>query len=247
MTWPPGWHPDPTARFELRYYNGQRWTSDVSVDGQRFVDHLESSQVPGGGHPGWAPIPQIERAPSRAFAIASFWVAVGSFVCGWIPFVFVLAIGGAVAAFIFGVMALRRERRQPARGRGYAIAGLVLAIAALGSSAVGFLLTRTVMREVNSFLEAGPNTAGIDSCVTADGLTTLDGSITNDDSTAHRYTVVVSYRSNGDVLSTDQISVPSVDPGDTATLHASAFTDDSAEVECRIDTVNGPQPFAPTP
>jgi len=246
MTWPPGWHPDPTGRFEFRYYNGQRWTSDVSVDGQRFVDQLESSQAPGGGHPGWGSAPQFERGPSRAFAVASFWVAFGSFVCGWIPFIFVIAIGGAVAAFIFGVMALQRERRQPARGRGYAIAGVVLAVAALGSSAVGFLLTRTVMREVNSFLEAGPHSVSIDSCVTTGSVTVLDGSITNEDTRTHTYTVSVSYRSDGAVKDSDQIAVRSVAPGETATFQATGFPDATA-VECRVDSVRGPQPFAPLP
>ncbi|MBK9972846.1 MAG: DUF2510 domain-containing protein [Acidimicrobiaceae bacterium] len=37
---PAGWHPDPTGRFEFRYYNGQRWTADVSLNGQRFIDEV---------------------------------------------------------------------------------------------------------------------------------------------------------------------------------------------------------------
>ena len=204
-------------------------------------------QPPAGGLPGWAPSPQFARGPSRAFALASFWVAFGSFLCGWIPFVFAVAIGGAIAALVFGIIALRRERRQAARGRGYAIAGIVLAVAALGSSAVGFVLTRTVMREVNAFLEVGPHSVRIDSCETADGLTTLDGTITNDDTRAHRYILLVSYRTDDEQLESDQISVPSVDPGQTATLHATAFVGDAVSVECRIDAVNGPQPFAPVP
>jgi hypothetical protein len=134
------------GRFEFRYFNGQRWTSDVSVNGQRYVDQLESSPAPA-ALPGWGPTPQFApKGPSRAFAVASFWVALGSVVFGWIPFVFVLTIGGAVTAFVFGVLALRRERIMPAGGRGYAIAGIVLAVAALGSSFVGFQLTRTVLR-----------------------------------------------------------------------------------------------------
>ena len=245
MTWPPGWHPDPTSRFEFRYFNGQRWTSDVSVNGQRFVDHLESSQSPGAG-PGWTQSPQAHRGHSRAFAVASFWVGFGSFLCGWIPFIFVIAVGGAVAAFIFGVMALRRERRHPARGHGYAVAGIVLAVAALGSSTVGFLLTRTVMREVNAFLEAGPHSVRIDSCVTTDSVTVLDGSITNEDNRAHSYTVSVSYRSDDAVLDSDEIAVPSVAPGATATFHTTGFPD-ATNVECRIESVRGPQPFTPVP
>ena len=217
------------------------------MNGQRYIDHFDSMQPPAGGLPGWAPSPQFARGPSRAFALASFWVAFGSFLCGWIPFVFAIAIGGAIAAFVFGIIALRRERRQAARGRGYAIAGIVLSVAALGTSAVGFVLTRTVMREVNAFLEVGPHSVEIDNCETSDGLTTLDGSITNDDTRAHRYTLLVSYRSGDELVESDEIAVPSVNPGQTATFHATAFVGDAEQVECRIDSINGPQPFAPVP
>ena len=246
MTWPPGWHPDPMGRSEFRYYNGERWTSDVSINGQRYVDNLDGSAPMGGGQPGWGPSTPATRTPSRAYAVGSFWVAFGSALCGWIPFIFVIAIGGAVVAFIFGVMALRRERRQPARGRGYAIAGIVMAVAALGSSTVGFLLTRTVMREVNAFLEAGPNSVAIDSCETTDGLTVFEGSVTNEDTRRHAYTVSVSYRSNDVVADSDEIAVPSVAPGETAKFRATGFAD-ATDVECRIDAVRGPQPFTITP
>ncbi len=234
------------GRFEFRYFNGQRWTSDVSLDGQRYVDNLDSSQPTGGVAPGWAPSPVATRGPSRSYALASFWVAFGALLCSWIPFIFVVAIGGAVAAFIFGVTALRRERHQPAGGRRYAIAGIVLAVAALGTSAVGFMLTRTVMREVNSFLDSGPHSVSIDSCVTTDRVTVLDGSITNQDTSPHGYTVSVSYRANDKVLDSDEIAVRSVAPGETATFHATGFPD-ATDVECRIDSVRGPNPFSPTP
>lgn len=219
----------------------------MSVNGQRYIDHLDSSQAPAGTQPGWTPSPQFARGPSRGFALASFWVAFGSFLCGWIPFVFAVAIGGAIAAFVFGIVALRRERRQAARGRGYAIAGIVLSVAALGSSAVGFMLTRTVMREVGAFLEVGPHSVEIDNCETSEGLTTLDGTIRNDDTRAHRYTVLVSYRSGDEQLESDEIVVPSVSAGQSATFHATAFVGDADGVECRIDSINGPQPFAPVP
>ncbi len=234
------------GRFEFRYFNGQRWTSDVSLNGQRYIDDVVAAQPASGSHPGWASSPQASRPPSRAYALAAFWVAFGSFLCGWIPFIFVIAVGGAVAAFIFGLMALRRDRLHAAGGRGYAIAGIVLAIAALGSSTVGFLLTRTVMHEVTAFLEAGPHSVQIDKCETADNVTVLDGSITNNDTRRHAYTVSVSYRSGDKVLDTDDISVPSVAPGQTATFHATGFPD-ATDVQCQIDSVRGPNPFSITP
>lgn len=38
---PPGWHPDPTERFEHRYWDGVRWTEHVQREGQQAVDALE--------------------------------------------------------------------------------------------------------------------------------------------------------------------------------------------------------------
>ena len=84
------------------------------------------------------------------------------------------------------------------------------------------------MHEVTAFLEAGPHSVQIDKCETADNVTVLDGSITNNDTRRHAYTVSVSYRSGEKVLDTDDISVPSVAPGQTATFHATGFPDASS-------------------
>ena len=35
---PAGWHPDPSRRFELRYWDGSRWTQHVSTAGRQQVD-----------------------------------------------------------------------------------------------------------------------------------------------------------------------------------------------------------------
>lgn len=37
---PAGWHPDPTGRNQLRWYDGQRWTNDVHNDGHTANDPL---------------------------------------------------------------------------------------------------------------------------------------------------------------------------------------------------------------
>lgn len=37
----PGWHPDPTARHEYRYWDGTRWTDDVSDGGVTSNDPLD--------------------------------------------------------------------------------------------------------------------------------------------------------------------------------------------------------------
>jgi hypothetical protein len=37
----PGWHPDPTGRHEYRYWDGTRWTDDVSDNGVTSVDPVD--------------------------------------------------------------------------------------------------------------------------------------------------------------------------------------------------------------
>ncbi|NBS29209.1 MAG: DUF2510 domain-containing protein [Actinobacteria bacterium] len=35
---PAGWYADPSGRFELRYWNGEKWTEHVSRAGQQSTD-----------------------------------------------------------------------------------------------------------------------------------------------------------------------------------------------------------------
>jgi DNA polymerase III epsilon subunit-like protein/BRCT domain type II-containing protein len=35
---PPAWHPDPTGRFQYRYWDGARWGPYVATDGQTYLD-----------------------------------------------------------------------------------------------------------------------------------------------------------------------------------------------------------------
>ncbi len=37
---PGAWHPDPSGRHQLRYWDGQRWTDHVSDGGRSGVDPL---------------------------------------------------------------------------------------------------------------------------------------------------------------------------------------------------------------
>ena len=38
VTTPAGWYPDPSGRFEMRYWDGTAWTEHVSRQGQQFTD-----------------------------------------------------------------------------------------------------------------------------------------------------------------------------------------------------------------
>lgn len=242
----PGWHPDPSGRFDYRYYNGERWTHDVSLDGQRFVEPT--------GPPPAPQFVQQDPANRRGFALASFCVALASFLLAWLPFVFVLGILGAITALVFGFIARGRIRRMEASGKGFATAGLLLSVAALLASIAGFAFTRVVLRELDDYLEPGPYEARIDSCDLDQRLVTLDGSITNLDDEQRSYNITVEYTIDGRRIELDVAKVREVDPGATESFGTTAFvdvdeltTDDgqTAEVECSIETVTGPTLFAP--
>ena len=35
---PAGWYPDPSGRFEMRYWDGSAWTEHVARGGQQYTD-----------------------------------------------------------------------------------------------------------------------------------------------------------------------------------------------------------------
>jgi hypothetical protein len=44
VTTPAGWYPDPSGRFELRYWDGTQWTEHVARGGQQFTDPPTASR-----------------------------------------------------------------------------------------------------------------------------------------------------------------------------------------------------------
>ena len=150
------------GRFEFRYFNGVQWTSDVSVNGQRYVDAPIAQIVP-------QVVPYMARKkPPRGKAIAAFVLGISALVVGWIPFVFALAAGAAICAIVFGVLGLQAARVHDGYGRGFAVAGLALSPFALAVCVGGFFFTQSVVREIRGFTDPGPNELFVEQpCVVA--------------------------------------------------------------------------------
>jgi hypothetical protein len=53
----PGWHPDPYARHELRYWDGNQWTGHVSDDGTVGLEWAEVPASAGAHHDSQTPVP----------------------------------------------------------------------------------------------------------------------------------------------------------------------------------------------
>lgn len=237
-----GWYPDPTHRFEFRYFNGERWTADVARQSIRYVDPI-----------GFAPGSTTFNAPpSRALAVTALVFSLCSVAIAWLPFLFVIGAAGAITALVLGIIVMRRSAHnnsagQPVPiGQGMATAAICVAVAALGLCAVGFQLTRVVLREVDELVNPGPHEVQIDSCDKTDGHFIAEGSIRNNDIDTHSYTITIAFRVDGERWETDTVSVDDVAAGervDFATSSESAAFSE-ARLTCTVDSVYGPTPFS---
>ncbi len=257
------WYPDPTKRFEFRYHNGQAWTGDVSVDGNRFLDPLPSARdtavitrrefvgpdVRGPGPRPDADGPQQRLEPIGA-SLAAFVLGVASILVGWVPFLGVLAGIGAIVGLILGVRALRRDvaiRReggQNHRGHGYALTGVILAPFGLVLAGVGVWLSVVTLREVDRFTNVGAYRTDIRTCAVEAGSAQAKGTITNDTNTRRSYHFVVEFDRTGTStrLASADVTVDDVEAGVAAAWTAAAAVS-VAQVDCTVRDVTGPVPF----
>lgn len=233
----PGWYPDPARRFEFRYHNGQRWTADVSVNGQRYVDpNWASGAAPAG-------TTMYQPGPSRAMAITAFVVGLSSLLIAWVPFVFALAVVGVVVGVVFAVIALRRVAAGSATGKTLAVWGLVLSILAAPLCVVGFVLSGEVIREVRELTDPGPFEVQIDRCEIGDGVLLIAGTITNLDNRTHTYTIELSYTVELDSNvflgpATEFADADSVAPGKAGRFTVSVAAA-GVDASCSVERVNG--------
>jgi hypothetical protein len=74
-------------------------------------------------------------------------------------------------------------------------------------------------------------------------MVTVEGSITNNDTESHGYTITIGYVVGGVQSKADTVTVDPVPPGDTAHFEATAFVSTAVPVECKVVEVFGPTPF----
>ncbi|MFN8023287.1 MAG: DUF4190 domain-containing protein [Acidimicrobiales bacterium] len=254
-----GWFPDPLGRYDHRWYNGTAWTADVSVDGQRYVDPLPLS-APGPAHqqpfsrqqqpPGWQGWQPGPVSPSRTTAVLSMVFGILAVVTGWMPIVFVVGAAAGVAGLVLGLVARRRIREGRASGAGLATAGLVLSPIGLALCAVGVMLTGSVLREVEAYVEPGPVHTEITDCAADPPGVSVTGTIENLDDEAHDYVVVIAVTErSGDLLERRSVEVADVAPGEvrdwtTLVLVSGAVPDTPS---CELRDVTGPFPWGIDP
>lgn len=60
---PQGWYPDPTGRFEHRFWDGARWTEHVGASGQQSVDPITAADAGGERASSAQNVPEQGTAP----------------------------------------------------------------------------------------------------------------------------------------------------------------------------------------
>lgn len=234
-----GWHPDPTLRFELRYYNGASWTADVSSHGQRFVDPLGVEPGAGATNPG--------TGARNAIATAALVFGIIGLATGWLPFVFVLGAIAAVLALVFGLIG-RRRSKITGTGGGFATAGLIMGAVGVLMCVAGFVFTTTFIEAMDDYDSPSPHQAQIVSCLRDEATHTAEVAITNVDEVPATFAIRVDFVRSGtdNVQRQALVEVDDVQPGETVRYSVSRRVEID-NISCVIREVHGPLPFGVDP
>ena len=230
------WYPDPTGRYEHRFYNGRAWTADVSRAGVRGIDPLGVE-------------PAAAEPPRDGRATAALVLGVVAATTAWMPFLFVVGVVCAVLAICFGVAAMRRRPRDR---RGFAGAGVVLGAVAIPLAAVGVWLSAAVLDVVDRYQNPPAHSIELTACAVDVDTSTpatlhVAGTITNTDDHAGAYRIRVEAATGGGRREQLVFEVDSLQPGNSArfdrTESLTAYDADGTAPQCEVTDVTGPLPF----
>lgn len=224
----PGWYPDPVGRFELRFHNGQVWTSDVASGGRRFVDQLAVEPA---------------RRDGNGLGVASMVCGICAVAIGWIPFLGLLGIPAAIVALVLGIVALRRTRAAAGPRRGFALTGVITGGVGLAAAALGIVLTVVFVRLIDEFENPGPVNAELAPCAADDdGIVDVDGVVENLSDKERSYSVLIEV-TGGRAVRRLRVDVDDVPPGGEREFRATERISRGGTPSCRILAVDGPLPF----
>lgn len=236
----PSWHPDPTGRYEYRYYNGTSWTADVSTGGVRYVDPAGVAQ-PASGWVG--PTSQPPQHRDR-LATASLVLGIVGICLAWVPVLFVVGVICAVIAVVFAIVA---RGRTPRDTRGFIGAGLATGAAGIVVAAVGVWTTTLVFNAVDDYDNPPLSEVVITECSLEDGRVQVRGTLENVGDRASRFRVVVLIPARGMERRQVSIEVGRVEPGESESfgqvLESRGAEPGGLGDGCPIVRVTGPLPF----
>jgi hypothetical protein len=134
----PGWYPDPTRRYEQRYWDGTTWTDNVARGGQQFRDVGQQQQT---AHTGSGPTQTVHTAHAGHTATAIHAPSddrpfdTGTLVLLHLASVFcTFGLVGVIAGFMNMNKPARRSQAMVLLIVGFVVLGLVLLSVVAASS-----------------------------------------------------------------------------------------------------------------
>lgn len=85
----PHWYPDPTNRYEMRYWDGSRWTDHVASAGVTAVDALVTESIP----------LATRQRPGRISKFRPSWTHIGIRHLGWAGLI-IAVVGGVIIGVV---------------------------------------------------------------------------------------------------------------------------------------------------
>lgn len=251
----PGWHPDPTGRFEYRYHNGSSWTADVAAGGHRYVDSstgTSSLTPPSITSPSITPgsTPPVSSTAGNGLATAALTCGIVSLALGWIPVVFAVGAVLALLGVVFGVVGLRRSAHV-GRGRGMAIGGIATGIVGVLVAVGGLVFTIAIYRAIERYENPVAHEVVIEQCTVVDGQAVAVGWLRNDSDSTADFSVLVEFtrESSGLRIASSRVRLDDVAPATRSPIETArrvAISDDDGDIACDA-SASGPLPFGVVP
>ena len=200
-----GWHPDPWQRAQLRYFDGERWTENVSTNGATSSDAAALSMP--------TPPPQAPAAPQFAPAAAPVNMIAQAapkkrHVFRW------LLLGVVAIVVIVGIAAAGKKTKSaaPASPSSAPAGGSVTTV----SKGIG---ARDASKDVSNLAIADPD---------AIGIRYVSAKVTNNSSKRSNYFIEVAIESaDGKTqIDTTTLVVSNLEPGQSTDTKSPATTKD---------------------
>lgn len=241
---PAAWYPDPSGRHDHRWFNGSSWTADVADGGNRGFDPLVGPFA-SSARPLASPSSPEGSRPGRAAALTSLTLGALSMAIAWMPFVVVLGIAAALSAIVLGIIAAHRATQGTQAGIRHAVAGIVCGTFGLLLSGVGLGSSRELLDDMERVRDPGTHSVVVVSCaVDVDGRAVATGRLTNRDSRARSYAVIVSFGDGEQPFADTTVDLMALAPGDTEDFETStsAGGTPAAELTCEVAGVEALSP-----
>jgi hypothetical protein len=173
-------------------------------------------------------------------------LAIAALICGIASIVLCFVFAPGVAAIVLGAIGLGKAKQLGGKGKGQAIAGIVLGAVSLLAGIGTLVAINRGADEVEDLVDefggpADPDTfdVTVDNCELDEfGTATAEGLIINTSGRSRNYEVVVEFVRGDEVLDSGTTVMFDVGEGERDTWTVVGTVDESDDVECTVSGVN---------